>query len=58
MAKVLMKHKWTCPKCGEKVKFGDITNRDTAEFAAKFTLIIGISVSIGIVIGVYLAPFF
>jgi hypothetical protein len=47
MNKVLYKHNWTCPKCGEKVKFADISNRDNAEFYFRLSLIIGASILLG-----------
>ena len=47
MTKVLLKHDWTCPKCGEKVKFGELVNRDNVAFYFRLSLMCGASILIG-----------
>lgn len=47
MTKVEVKHKWECPKCGEKINIREMVNRENKLMYFKLLLIIGLSSACG-----------
>lgn len=43
MAKIEVKRKWECPKCGEKINIREMVNRENKLMYFKLLLIIGLS---------------
>jgi len=48
MNKVEVKHKWDCPKCGERINIREMVNRENTLMYVKLALIVSLSIALGI----------